>query len=118
MASAAHPAGKALAPLIKGVIERRKVSRRNTWDYGTQTPASDASTGANGNGGPPPGQSSRAFGKVKVRGSKLPDRRSGFVNRVNASTSSPVPGTTPEASERDDGDDEAETSERTSLMPK
>ncbi|ORY89765.1 hypothetical protein BCR35DRAFT_329115 [Leucosporidium creatinivorum] len=53
--------GKALAPLIAGVIERRHARRQNTVDYGSGNVAAVA------------------FDKVKLRNGKTPDRRKAVV---------------------------------------
>jgi metal transporter CNNM len=66
-------AGKALAPLIQGVIERRKTH------YGTVA-ATTATTA------PPPQVKAKAFDKIRVKGGEIPDRRSGFLNRQMSSS--------------------------------
>lgn len=67
-------AGKALAPLIQGVIERRQVYRTSSHNYGstnTDSPAPHV---------PPP---AKAFQKVVVKGAG--SRRTAFGNGVDAS---------------------------------
>ncbi|KAL8292145.1 hypothetical protein RQP46_001611 [Phenoliferia psychrophenolica] len=71
-------AGKALAPLIQGVIERRKGHRQASGaDYGTLEYGA-AKDGAQVPTPPTP----KAFSKVKLRGGGEPERRSDLVDRI------------------------------------
>lgn len=83
-------AGKALAPLIQGVIERRKTH------YGTIAAASTNTTSS-------PPVNAKAFDKIKVKGGEAPDRRSGFLNRNFSSSgaNSPLVARSPTRSLRD-----------------
>ncbi|KAK4054686.1 cell agglutination protein Mam3 [Microbotryomycetes sp. JL221] len=65
--------GKALAPLIAGVIERRRGQRQNTRE---QHPSDNVA--------------SAAFDKVKLRNGNTPDRRHAIING-GSSTNSPQP---------------------------
>ena len=70
--------------VFPGVIERRKIHRTET-DYGTATPPQTDATSAVFT----PSTMPKAFGKIKVRGVRVPDQRSGFVNRMSSGANTP-----------------------------
>ncbi|KAI5477554.1 DUF21 and CBS domain containing protein [Pseudohyphozyma bogoriensis] len=79
--------GKALAPLIQGVIERRRVHRkRTTADYGSMTVVSNYEGQEPGSEVPPTpaagvNTAAKAFAKVKVKGGGPAERRSDLVKK-------------------------------------
>lgn len=80
--AARGPAAKGLAPLIKGVVEKRR-SAVAAGDYGAigGRPNSAGGTEGEGNGGPDTSATVNgqlgggAFDKVKLKGGELPPRR-------------------------------------------
>ncbi|KAK4698350.1 hypothetical protein P7C70_g7930, partial [Phenoliferia sp. Uapishka_3] len=98
-------AGKALAPLIQGVIERRKAFiRRPTTEYGA---IKDGSA-------PKPQPIPKAFSKVKLRGGGEPERRSDLVDRIETREQSRAP--SPEGREGRPGANGNGNGERTPLL--
>ncbi|SCZ89656.1 BZ3500_MvSof-1268-A1-R1_Chr9g10528 [Microbotryum saponariae] len=78
--------GKALAPLIAGVIERRHARRQNTstnLNYGTNESTPNGASPKPPHPKPNPAQT--AFDKVKLRNGKLPDRRQRILDGASPS---------------------------------
>ncbi|GAA6059512.1 hypothetical protein JCM10212_002255 [Sporobolomyces blumeae] len=101
------PAAGKLAPLIAGVIERRRQARRqNTADFsaGGGPPPDGAGSAEAGRNTPVP--AARGFDKVKVRGGGAPERRIASAGASTPRLSQTSPGSTTTTPASPKGEDE------------